>query len=113
MTTRGVSRTVSAAAADGDTSAPSAPAGAAQMPSPRRAHSVQDRHGQTVYVPSADPLAADVGPSATVTPGATATAPLPAPASSGTSQAAAGRARTTAGDVEVCWFFKPQGHYRQ
>jgi len=68
----GVSRTVSAA---GETTTSSA-INPAQMP--RRTHSVQDRHGQTVYLPSADPVSADISPSsATVTPGATTAGPPP------------------------------------
>jgi len=45
---------------------------------PRRTHSVQDRHGQTVYIPSTDPVRVDLsGGSVTMTPGATADAPTP------------------------------------
>jgi len=71
----GVSRTVSAAA---DTVTPSS-VDATQTAPARRTHSVQERHGQTVYVPSTDPLCADISPSsATVKPGATTARPTTA-----------------------------------
>ena len=65
-------RTVSAA---GETTTSSA-INATQMP--RRTHSVQERHGQTVYLPSTDPVSVDISPSSvTVTPGATTAGPPP------------------------------------
>jgi len=73
----GVGRTVSAA---GETSTSSA-TNATQMP--RRTHSVQERHGQTVYLPSTDPVSVDISPSSvTVTPGATTAGPPPGVTSS-------------------------------
>ena len=74
----GVSRTVSAAAETTTSSA----VNATQMP--RRTHSVQERHGQTVYLQSADPVSADISlSSATVTPGAITTGPPPSTAVAG------------------------------
>lgn len=68
----GVVRTVSAASETMTSSA----VNATQMP--KRTHSVQERHGQTVYLPSTDPVSVDISPSSvTVTPGATTTGPLP------------------------------------
>ena len=66
---------------------------------PRRTQSVQDRHGQTVYIPSTDPINADVRPSSvTVTPGATTTAPAPGTAVAGSPSARRGQA---AGNAEM------------
>ena len=66
-----VSRTVSSA----DEASISSSAHPSQM-LPKRTHYVQDQHGQTVYMPSTDPVSADVSPSSvTVNRGATNIAP--------------------------------------
>jgi len=67
------------------------------MPAPRRTHSVQDRHGQTVYVPSTDPVSADIGPSTvTLTPGAVTTAPPPPSAAAAAGSPSGGGITVTA-----------------
>ena len=67
----------------------------------RRTHSVQERHGQTVYLPSTDPVSADSPSSATVTPGATTTGPRPSAAVAGGRPGRAGEGATSAGAMTV------------
>jgi len=99
-----VSRTVSEAAETTTSSA----VNASQMP--RRTHSVQEKHGQTVYLPSADPVSADISPSsATVTAGATTTQPPPSSVLAGGSSERPGRAEDSMTSARAMTVSAPPG----